>query len=237
MYIALSVVYGRDDQLIFAQQLGVEQVVMTVNHWDQATLARAKNRVEKSTLALVGLEGLALGDAAAASAALRAAGAVGIGLVAAAGGAMGTREPAGRGEALVGQPSRPEIDAAAVAPIVAAANAAGVKLALAGDVAGAGVDLDLAALAGADPAALVNEYGDRLLMVRIGNVSSGREAFLNDGEIDLPGVLLALKRSGFTGPVRAGLPPGIVGDSEWGHKGRAYDLGYLKAVLQTIESL
>ena len=45
------------------------------------------------------------------------------------------------------------------------------------------------------------------------------------GEVDMPGVLLALQETGFTGPVRALAPPGMVGDSAWGHKGRAYDLG------------
>ena len=167
MDIALNVQYGRDDQLIFAQQLGVEQVVMTVDNYGEEVLAKAKNRVEKSALKLAGLEGLVL----------------------------------------------------------------------AGDVPGAGVDLDLAELDGTDPVAIINGYGDRLLMVRVGNVSAGREAFLNEGEIDLPSTLLALKRVGFVGPVRAGLPPGMVGDTEWGHKGRAYDLGYLKAVLQAIASL
>ena len=52
----------------------------------------------------------------------------------------------------------------------------------------------------------------------------------------MPGVLLALQETGSTGPVRALAPPCMVGDSGWGHMGRAYDLGYLKAVLQTIES-
>ena len=84
MYIALSVEYGRDDQLIFAQQLGVEHVLVSIEDWDETSLNRVKNRVEKSALQLAGLEGLALGDVDAASAALRAAGAVGIGLVVAA---------------------------------------------------------------------------------------------------------------------------------------------------------
>ncbi len=30
------------------------------------------------------------------------------------------------------------------------------------------------------------------------------------------------------------LPPGMVGDEAWGYKGRAFDLGYLKAVLQVL---
>ena len=50
MDIALNVQYGRDDQLIFAQQLGVEQVVMTVENYGEEVLAMAKNRVEKSAL-------------------------------------------------------------------------------------------------------------------------------------------------------------------------------------------
>ena len=72
MYLALRVEYGRDDQLIFAQQLGVEHVVMAVECWDAASLAHAKNRVEQATLTLAGLEGLSLHDAEAAQTALRA---------------------------------------------------------------------------------------------------------------------------------------------------------------------
>ena len=60
MYLTLCVEYGRDDQLIFAQQLGVEHVVMAVERWDAASLAHAKNRVEQATLTLAGLEGLSL---------------------------------------------------------------------------------------------------------------------------------------------------------------------------------
>ena len=237
MYLALSVEYGQDDQLIFAQQLGVDHVVVAVDSWDGGTLERVKNRVEKSTLKLAGLEGLALDDVDAASAALRAAGAVGVGLVTARRDEGAGREPVGRGGALVGQPVLAEIDAGALAPILAAAHEAGVQLALGADVEGAGIDLDLAQLGGADPAAVIAGYGERLALVRVGNMASGRAAFLNEGEVDLPRVLLALKHTGFGGPVRAVLPPGLVGDTEWGHKGRAYDLGYLQAVLQTIASL
>jgi hypothetical protein len=44
-----------------------------------------------------------------------------------------------------------------------------------------------------------------------------------------------LVRAGFAGPMRAALPPGMVEDTDWGHKGRAFDLGYLRAILQVIE--
>ena len=233
MYLALCVEYGRDDQLIFAQQLGVGHVVMAVQRWDEASLAYAKNRVEQATLTLAGLEGLPLQDAEAAQAALRAAGANGIDLVAAARQSVGDREPVGRGGALVGPPVRASGDPPGLARILAAADAANVRLALGADMAGAGVDLDLATMREGD----IAECGERLLIVRAGNVTAGRQAFLNGGEVDLPKALLALQRVGFAGPLCAGPPPGLVGDTEWGHKGRAYDLGYLRAVLQTIESL
>ena len=233
MYLALCVEYGRDDQLIFAQQLGVGHVVMAVQRWDEASLAHAKNRVEQATLTLAGLEGLPLQDAEVAQAALRAAGANGIDLVAAARQSVGDREPVGRGGALVGPPVRTSGDPPGLARILAAADAANVRLALGTDMAGAGVDLDLATMREGD----IAECGERLLIVRAGNVTAGRQAFLNGGEVDLPKALLALQRVGFAGPLCAGPPPGLVGDTEWGHKGRAYDLGYLRAVLQTIESL
>ena len=232
MYLALCVEYGRDDQLIFAQQLGVEHVVMAVQRWDEASLAHAKNRVEQATLTLAGLEGLSLQDADVETA-LQAAGANGIDLVAAARQSVGDREPVGRGGALVGSPVRASGDPPGLARILAVADAANVRLALGADVAGAGVDLDLATMREGD----IEACGERLLIVRAGNIAAGRQAFLNEGEVDLPKALLALQRVGFAGPLCAGPPPGLVGDTEWGHKGRAYDLGYLRAVLQTIESL
>ena len=233
MNLALCVEYGRDDQLIFAQQLGVGHVVMAVQRWDEASLAYAKNRVEQATLTLAGLEGLPLQDAEAAQAALRAAGANGIDLVAAVRQSVGDREPVGRGGALVGPPVRASGDPPGLVRILAAADASNVRLALGADMAGAGVDLDLATMREGD----IAECGERLLIVRAGNVTAGRQAFLNGGEVDLPKALLALQRVGFAGPLCAGPPPGLVGDTEWGHKGRAYDLGYLRAILQTIEAL
>ena len=172
-------------------------MVVTVESWDGETLAHVANRVEKSNLKLAGLEGLALDDAAAASAALRQAGATGIGLVGARWSAS-EREPEGPGEALVGASaafSGPESEA--MAQILSAAAEAGVRLACGGDIEGAGVDLDLGSIGAADPSEAIGRYGQRLAMP----------------------------------------PPGLVGDTEWGHKGRAYDLGYLQAVLQTIGSL
>jgi hypothetical protein len=82
MHIALSVQFGRDDQLIFAQQLGVEHVVASVERrWDIETLAALKNRVEKTGLKLAGVEGLLTTDTEEAVAAVRAVEAAGIELI------------------------------------------------------------------------------------------------------------------------------------------------------------
>ena len=79
--------------------------------------------------------------------------------------------------------------------------------------------------------AAIADYGERLAPMRVGNAAAGREAFLNEGETDVPRALMALKKVGFNGPIRAVSPPSMVGDTEWRHKGWAYDLGYLKAIL------
>ena len=76
MHIALSVQFGRDDQLIFAQQLGVEHVVANMERrWDLETLTALKNRVEKTGLKLEAVEMSVATDMDEAVAAVRAIGA------------------------------------------------------------------------------------------------------------------------------------------------------------------
>ena len=119
----------------------------------------------------------------------------------------------GRGGALVGRRQHTAVNTNAVRQIIDTAAATGVQLALSEDRPGAGIDLDLSALDDIDPVEEIRSYGARLLMVRADNIADGREAFLNEGEVDMPGVLLALQETGFTGPLRALAPPDMVGDS------------------------
>ena len=60
MHIALSVQFGRDDQLIFAQQLGVKHVMAQVDCYDEKTLESLRNRVQRTGLQLAGIEGVPL---------------------------------------------------------------------------------------------------------------------------------------------------------------------------------
>lgn len=258
MELALSIQHGQDDQLIFAQQLGADSVVVAVQTWDVATLKAARNRVERSQLRLAGIEApfSAGQDLAAFCQGLRHAGEAGISLVScdwrAPAGAP--PQPVGRGKALVAPvpapPATPvwkelERFVAQAGPV---AQTAGVRLACR---AGAGLlresrrlldlvsalDLDLveAAGSGSGAEALIGAAGGKLAMVHADNLRQQQQAFLDEGEISLPKVLRALVRAGFSGPLRAALPPGMVEDTAWGHKGRSFDLGYLRAILQVIE--
>jgi len=109
-----------------------------------------------------------------------------------------------------------------------------------------GLDLCTTALAlmpDADVVGIIRRVARRgkLFMVRLGNVQpvgeGFRECFLDEGVVSMPRVLQALREVGYAGPVRAAPPPQVVGDTAWGHKGRAHDIGYLKAVWQVVEQL
>lgn len=258
MELALSVQHGQDDQLIFAQQLGADSVVVAVDTWEAATLKAARNRVERSQLKLGGLEALPLSgqDLAGFCQGLRHAGEAGIDLVSCDWRPLPATppQPMGRGKALVAAVPAPaaaptwEALEQFVAQAGPVAQAAGVRLACR---AGAGMlreyqrlvklvpalDLDLAELAGSGVGAeeLIGAAGGKLALVHANNLRQQQQAFLDEGEISLPKVMRALVRAGFSGPLRASLPPGMVEDTDWGHKGRAFDLGYLRAILQVIE--
>jgi len=303
MQIALTVDALQDEQLIFAQQLGVENVVVDIQRWDLEALEAVRNRVEKTGLNLAALESLppALYEKAILGlpgrdeeidqvcATVRNVGRAGISLVGYRWTPPGVRRaapaPAGRGDALVwGYEPAEQENALRVTPqemwnhlayflerVVPAAEAAGVRLAchpddppvpslggvacVLGDIPGLtrlfeiapgphhGLDLCLGALAtmpGADPIEAIGAFarGKRIFMVHLrnprGQAPGFRNLFLDEGDVEMPRMLRALRAAGFAGPVRAARPPGMVGDTEWGHQARAFDIGYLQAVLQVM---
>jgi mannonate dehydratase len=54
---------------------------------------------------------------------------------------------------------------------------------------------------------------------------------------DMAEVMLALKQSGFTGFLIPDHVPHMVEDTPWGHRGRAYAIGYMKALLEVLDRL
>jgi mannonate dehydratase len=106
-----------------------------------------------------------------------------------------------------------------------------------------GIELCSAALADIPSADFAETLGawistQKIAAVHLCGLNSGESgpvsAFLDEGEISIPRTLRALRTANFDGSVRAASPPGLVDDTAWGHKGRAFDTGYLKAVLQTL---
>jgi len=273
MKLTLTVDYGYDEHLIFAQQLGTDAVVVSLAEWRADLLAGARNRVEQSglTLAAVRLPDAASQELEALAAMIEAAGAASVEVLSC-GLAVpqqhpGDAEPVGRGGTLVrrygerGAPDRGALSALvtqALERLDPVAAGAGVRVAwrtgmppalhladfrrlLAEDrYPSMGLDVSLGGLVGADYLAALEEMLDsgRLWLVELNNLAGegdARDAFLDEGAIDIPRVLRLLGRKGYGGVLRAGPAPGMLEDSEWGHKGRAFDLGFLRAVLQVVD--
>lgn len=269
MRLALNIDAFADDQLILAQQLGVDQVVARCQEWDAASLASLRNRVEQTGLHLAAVEDLPLCPDASPDALRRIIGDLGetgIGLAAYSWPPVSASDPVprGRGESLVrrravsGENVLDDL-ARLLETLLPTAEASGVRLACGAETLPAGADSfaalvelgarpahgldlcpDILAAAGIDPVAGIGGAAGKgaIAMVRLGNLRREEaglvDAFLDEGDLSIPRLLQTLRAAGFDGPVRAAPPPGMVEDTSWGHKGRAFDLGYLKAVLQTL---
>jgi mannonate dehydratase len=89
----------------------------------------------------------------------------------------------------------------------------------------------------------VRYFGDRDKIMYVhfrdvqGTVPKFQESFIEEGNSDMLEVMLALKQTGFDGFLIPDHVPHMVGDTPWGHRGRAYAIGYMKALLQVVDRL
>src|SRR5207302_9772439 len=60
------------------------------------------------------------------------------------------------------------------------------------------------------------------------------ECFIEEGNSDIPAVILKLREIGFKRFIIDDHVPRFVNDSPYGHRGRAYAIGYIKALLQVL---
>ncbi|MEA3407841.1 MAG: mannonate dehydratase [Chloroflexota bacterium] len=67
-----------------------------------------------------------------------------------------------------------------------------------------------------------------------GVVPKFEETFIDEGKVDMLKAMRAYKESDFDGVLIVDHTPGIVGDTGWGHRGRAYGIGYIKALLKCV---
>ena len=86
----------------------------------------------------------------------------------------------------------------------------------------------------------------KIFLVEVANLRSNPshvvEAFLDEPmpEVmpDTAAMLHLLQvyhASDYEGTVQPATPPGLVGDTAWGHKGQAFNLGYIRSLLQVLE--
>jgi mannonate dehydratase len=106
---------------------------------------------------------------------------------------------------------------------------------------------DISRMSGVDLIEAIHQFGarGRIFLVEVANwqldTSGAVEAFLDEpADQAQPGAnllraLRTYREIGFDGAIRPAPPPGMVGDTAWGHKGQAFNVGYLRALLHVVE--
>ena len=81
----------------------------------------------------------------------------------------------------------------------------------------------------------------RILYVHLRDVQGGaedfRECFIDEGNSNVPAVISKLREIGFHGFLLDDHVPHLVNDSPYGHRGRAYALGYLRGLLDAMPAV
>ena len=62
------------------------------------------------------------------------------------------------------------------------------------------------------------------------------EVFPDEGDIDMVAAMRAWKDVGFDGVIRVDHCPGVIGDNERADRSFAYQVGYLKGLVQTVHA-
>jgi len=69
-----------------------------------------------------------------------------------------------------------------------------------------------------------------------GKVPRYTEVFLDEGDLDMLQVMKTYKEAGYQGPIVSDHTPGMEGDTPWGHRGRTYSHGYMRALVQAVNA-
>jgi mannonate dehydratase len=71
-----------------------------------------------------------------------------------------------------------------------------------------------------------------------GTASDFSECFVGSGDLDVTAAMLALKESGFSGPIIDDHAPRMIGDDEdWHFRARGYQTAYIQGLLRAVEDL
>jgi len=69
-----------------------------------------------------------------------------------------------------------------------------------------------------------------------GKVPHYTEVFIDEGDVDMLAAMKTYQEVGYTGPMVSDHTPRIQGDTPWGHLGRAYSHGYLRALVHAANA-
>ncbi|MFH1008393.1 MAG: mannonate dehydratase [Candidatus Latescibacterota bacterium] len=70
----------------------------------------------------------------------------------------------------------------------------------------------------------------------LGTPENFRECFIDEGQCDMFEVMKTLKEVGFDGLMIPDHVPHMVADTDWDHRGRAYAIGYMTALLERVNA-
>jgi mannonate dehydratase len=70
-----------------------------------------------------------------------------------------------------------------------------------------------------------------------GCVPKFQECFLGEGNMDVVEAIRTLKEVGFTGFIIDDHVPQLINDTDWNHRGRAFQTGYIMALVQAVNKL
>jgi mannonate dehydratase len=96
---------------------------------------------------------------------------------------------------------------------------------------------------GVDVIEAIRRFGSRgqIHHVHFRNVKGAlphfEESFIDDGKVDMLEALRAYVEVGYTGTIMPDHTPQVAGDNSWGARGRAYALGYMRALMQVLDVL
>lgn len=70
-----------------------------------------------------------------------------------------------------------------------------------------------------------------------GKVPKYTEVFIDEGDLDVFEAMRTYRDAGYQGPFVSDHTPRVEGDTPWGHRGRTFSLGYMRALVQAVNAM
>lgn len=84
----------------------------------------------------------------------------------------------------------------------------------------------------------IREFAGKISYVHFRNVDKSvpafAETFIDEGRLDMLKAMRAYKEGGYKGVFIVDHTPNVIDDTPWGHRGRAYGIGYIKALMRCV---